>query len=90
MIEQKVFDNPNAVHVEAAVAHRNPIVVEVSKGRKEDKLDVRHWYYNDEEEAYCRTRQGVQIKLEQTPELVAAILDAYNQSVPDDKKLALA
>ena len=86
----KKFDKPNSIHVRPALKHRNPVVVEVSDGRKEKNIDVRHWYFNDEADAYCRTRQGVQIPLSDTPALVAAILEAYNQAVPDEQKLALA
>lgn len=89
-MSDKKFDKPNDVHVQAAVTHRNPVVVEVGNGRKDKNLDVRHWYWNDEAGAYCRTKQGVQFPLSDTPALLTAILDAFNQSVPDDQKLTLA
>lgn len=87
----KRFDKTNDVHVPSGVSHKNPIAVEISNGRGSVKnLDVRHWYFNDEVDAYCRTRQGVQIKLEETPKLIAAILTAYNQCVPEENALTLS
>lgn len=89
-MSEKTFDKPNDVHVPVQAKHRNPVVVEVSNGRKAKNLDIRHWYFNDEADAYCRTRQGVQVALEDTPALLAAVLEAYNQSVPEESRLTLA
>lgn len=86
----KKFDKPNSIHVRPALKHRNPVVVEVSDGRKEKNMDVRHWYWNEDADAYCRTRQGVQVPLTDTRALVTAILEAYNQAVPEDQQLSLA
>jgi hypothetical protein len=67
------------VSVQADLDTRDPIVVSVNWFKEKPRFDIRHYFENESGEM-TPSKKGLNIPLEQTLQLIDAILTAYNEA----------
>lgn len=80
MLNREQCARPNDVMIPVDSDTRNPVQVAVSSYRGQENLDIRHWY-EGKDGLYHRTRKGVSVPVEDTPQVLQAIAEAYNEYV---------